>query len=74
MALATPTLAAIARVNDGSLSRRLKSAAAENALPCARSSLDHGFYPTDVSLKHNSYLAHSSDEIDPTIPYSDLSL
>jgi hypothetical protein len=42
-------MAAMAGVDDGSLSRSLKSAAAENALPCARSLALQGFDPAAVS-------------------------
>jgi hypothetical protein len=42
-------MAAMAGVDDGALSRSLKSAAAENALPCARSLLAQGFCPAAVS-------------------------
>lgn len=42
-------MAAMAGVDDGALSRSLKSAAAENALPCARSLLAQGFSPAAVS-------------------------
>ena len=42
-------MAGMAGVDDGALSRSLKSAAAENPLPCARSLLAHGFCPSAVS-------------------------
>ena len=42
-------MAAMAGVDDSSLSRSLKSAAAENALPCARSLALQGFDPAAVS-------------------------
>jgi hypothetical protein len=41
-------VAALAGVNDGGLSRSLKSAADEIALPCARSLVAQGFSPADV--------------------------
>jgi len=42
-------MAAMAGIDDGSLSRSLKSAAAENPLPCARYLLAQGFTPAAVS-------------------------
>ena len=42
-------MAALAGVDDGALSRSLKSAAAENPLPCARSLVAQGFHPAAVS-------------------------
>ena len=42
-------MAAMAGIDDGGLSRSLKSAADENPLPCARSLLAQGFDPADVS-------------------------
>lgn len=42
-------MAAMAGIDDGALSRSLKSAAAENRLPCARSLLAQGFDPAAVS-------------------------
>lgn len=42
-------MAAIAGVDQSGLTRSLKSADVENALPCARSLLAQGFYPEDVS-------------------------
>lgn len=42
-------MAAMAGIDDGSLSRSLKSAAAENRLPCARSLVAQGFSPAAVS-------------------------
>lgn len=42
-------MAAMAGVDDGGLSRSLKSAADEKALPCARSLVAQGFCPADVS-------------------------
>jgi hypothetical protein len=42
-------MAAMAGVNQASLGRSLKSADAENALPCAKSLVAQGFYPDAVS-------------------------
>lgn len=42
-------MASMAGIDDSSLSRSLKSAAAENALPCARSLVAQGFDPAAVS-------------------------
>ena len=42
-------MAVMAAIDDGALARSLKSAAAEKALPCARSLLAQGFDPTAVS-------------------------
>ena len=42
-------MAAMAGVDDAALGRSLKSAAAENPLPCARSLLSQGFCPAAVS-------------------------
>lgn len=42
-------MAAMAGIDDGALSRSLKSAAAENPLPCSRSLLAEGFCPAAVS-------------------------
>lgn len=42
-------MAAMAGVDDGGLARSLKTAADENALPCARSLLAQGFNPADVN-------------------------
>lgn len=42
-------MAAMAGVDDSALSRSLRSAAAENALPCARSLVAQGFDPAAVS-------------------------
>ena len=42
-------MASMAGMDDGSLSRSLKSADDENALPCAKSLLAQGFRPDDVS-------------------------
>lgn len=42
-------MAAMAGIDDGALSRSLKSAAAENTLPCARSLVAQGFDPAAVS-------------------------
>ena len=42
-------MAAMAGIDDGSLSRSLRSAAAENTLPCARSLVLQGFTPAAVS-------------------------
>lgn len=42
-------MARMAGIDDGALTRSLKSAAAENALPCARSLVAQGFNPAAVS-------------------------
>ena len=45
-------MAALAVIDNGGLSRSLKSASDENPLPCARSLLAQGFSPSDVSTSN----------------------